>query len=138
MSRLIRKKPAKLPTASRSKGLGTGAVDVTFGAEVSKTFGAVTPFANIGYRLPGDPKNFDLHNAWTASGGASILVGKSSLIASYDYRQSSSDLAKDSHELFGAFSTPLSKKLSLTAYGSAGLSDGAPDFGVGGMVTAQF
>lgn len=128
----------KLPTASRSKGLGTGKTDVTVGAELSKTFGVITPFASIGYRMPGDPEGIDLRNAWTASGGASIAMGRSVLIASYDYRESTSRLARDSHELFGAVSTPVSDALNLTVYGSAGLSEGAPDYGVGGMITVKF
>ena len=128
----------KLPTASRSKGLGTGKTDVTVGAELSRSFGSVTPFASIGYRMPGDPEGIDLRNAWTASGGASVAMGKAVLIASYDYRQSTSRLAKDSHELFGAYSTPLNDALNFTFYGSAGLSDGAPDYGVGGMITVRF
>jgi hypothetical protein len=128
----------KVPTASRSKALGTGKVDVTTSAEISKTFGALTPFVNVGYRMPGDPDGFELHNAWTASGGMSVAAGKSVIIASYDYRESTSDLARDSHELFGAFSTPFARKLTFTLYGTAGLSEGAPDYGVGSMVSIKF
>lgn len=128
----------KLPTASESKGLGTGKADVSLGAEVSKTFGAVTPFASVGYRMPGDPTGVNLSNAWNASAGASITMGKTILIASYDYRESTSALSDDSHELFGAVSVPLNEQLNFTLYGTGGLSDGAPDYGVGGMVTFKF
>lgn len=125
----------KLPTAASSKGLGTGKADFSVGAEVSKTFGPVTPFVSVGYRMPGDPNGIDLHNAWSASGGASLALGKSVLIASYDYREATSDFAEDSQELFGAFSTPLTGKLNATLYGTAGLSKGAPDYGLGAMLT---
>jgi hypothetical protein len=128
----------KLPTASRAKALGTGKADVTVAAELSKSFGIITPFANVGYRMPGDPSGIDLHNAWTASGGASVILGKSALIASYDYREATSDLARDSQELFGAFSTPVSQRLIFTLYGTGGLSKGAPDYGVGSMVAVRF
>ena len=128
----------KLPTASKSKALGTGKVDVTVSAELSKTFGILTPFANVGYRMPGDPSGFNLHNAWTASGGASVMLGRSVLIASYDYRQATSPFSQDSQELFGAFSTPVGQRLNFTLYGSAGLSKGAPDFGVGSMIGVRF
>ncbi|WP_313808672.1 transporter [Sphingobium sp.] len=127
----------KLPTASRSRALGTGKTDVTVAAEISKSFGAITPFANLGYRMPGDPSGFNLHNGWTASGGASMMLGKSALIASYDYREATSDLARDSRELFGAFSTPVVKKLTFTLYGTAGLSKGAADYGVGSMISLK-
>jgi len=128
----------KLPTAKASRGLGTGKTDFAVGAEVSKSIGAVTPFVSVGYRMPGDPAGIDLHNAWNASAGASMALGKSVLIASYDYREATSNLSRDSEEIFGAFSTPLSSRLNFTLYGSAGLTKGAPDVGVGSMVGLRF
>lgn len=125
----------KVPTASESRGLGTGKVDTSVSAELSKTFGNVTPFVSAGYRFPGDPDGFELQNAFYGSAGASVVAGKSVIIASYDYREATSALSHDSEELFGAFSTPFSKRINFTLYGSAGLSDGAPDYGVGAMLT---
>jgi hypothetical protein len=125
----------KLPTAET--GLGTGETDFSFSTEVSKTIGGVTPFVSAGYRILGDPEGIDLNNAFFGSVGASFLAGRSVILASYDYREATSALSDDSHEIFGAFSTPLSQRLNFTLYGSAGLSDGAPDFGVGGMITVK-
>lgn len=127
----------KLPTSSSAKALGTGKADFSLSTEVSKNFGNVTPFVSLGYRMPGDPVGIDLKNTFFASAGASVVVGKSVLIGSYDYRQATSALVKDSQEIFGAFSTPVSKRLSITAYGSGGLSDGAPNFGAGLMMTLK-
>ena len=128
----------KLPTASESKSLGTGKTDLSVGAELSKTIGPVTPFVSVGYRMPGDPDGIDLQNAWSGSVGASFGVGRTTFIASYDYRESTSALSADSQEIFGAVSTPLNDRLSFTLYGSGGLSNGAPDYGVGAMMTAKF
>lgn len=125
----------KLPTAET--GLGTGETDVSFTGELSRTFGTVTPFVQLGYRIMGDPEGIDLNDVPFGSIGASAAVGRSVILASYDYRKAASDAAEDSQELFGAFSTPLSSALNLTFYGSAGLSDGAPDFGIGAMVTVK-
>jgi hypothetical protein len=127
----------KLPTGSPAKALGTGKVDFALSAEVSKTLGKFTPFISAGYRLPGQPKGSDLRNAWSASVGSSLIIGKSVLIGSYDYRQASSALASDSHEIFGAFSAPVSHRLILTLYGSGGLSKGAPAYGVGSSLTLK-
>ena len=127
----------KLPTASTSKGLGTGKTDVSALVDVSKTFGSVTPFVDVGYKWSGDPSYIDLKNTWFGSAGVSVAAGKSVIIASYDYQGASSPLAFDSHEVFGAFSTPVSDRLNFTLYGSAGLSRGAPDFGVGGIITIK-
>lgn len=128
----------KLPTAKASRGLGTGQADFAVGAELSKSIGPVTPFVSLGYRMPGDPAGIDLHNAWNASVGASMAFGQTVLIASYDYRERTSDLSRDSEELFGAVSTPVSSRLNVTLYGSAGLTKGAPDFGVGSMIGVKF
>lgn len=127
----------KLPTAK--SGLGTGKTDVSFSSELSRTFGTVTPFIQGGYRIMGDPDGVDLDNVFFGSVGASAALGSggSVLLASYDYRQATTDFVEDSQEVFGAFSTPLSKALNLTFYGSAGLSDGAPDYGVGAMITIK-
>jgi len=125
----------KLPTAET--GLGTGKTDVSFSGEISRTFAMITPFAQVGYRIMGDPDGVDLRNVWFGSIGASAAVGRSVLLASYDYRQSPNRLVEDSQEFFGALSTPLSDRLNFTLYGSAGLSDGAPDYGLGAMVTVK-
>jgi hypothetical protein len=121
----------KLPTGSRARALGTGKVDYAVSAEVSKSVGQFTPFISVGYRIPGQPRGTDLRNSWSTSVGTSVLLGKTVLIGSYDYRQASSALATDSHELFGAVSRPVSQRLTLTVYGSAGLTQGAADYGVG-------
>lgn len=127
----------KLPTASQSKGLGTGKADFSGAVELSKTYGSVTPFVSLGYRLPGDPAGIDLQNGFVGSAGFSLATGRSVVLLSYDYRETASLLSEDSQELFGAFTTPVSKKLDFTLYGSAGLSKGAPDYGVGAMITIK-
>lgn len=127
----------KLPTGSTSKSLSTGKTDFSGSAELSKTFGTVTPFVEVGYTVRGDPSYIDLNNTWFGSVGASVVVGKSVLLASYDYQQATSPLTKDSQDVFGAFAMPVGRRLTFTVYGSAGLSDGAPDYGVGGMVTVK-
>lgn len=125
----------KVPTAEA--GLGTGKTDVSFSGELSRTFGTVTPFVQAGYRIMGDPDGIDLNNVWFGSVGASAAVGRSVLLASYDYREATSALVEDSQEVFAALSTPVSKALNLTFYGSAGLTNGAPDYGVGAMITLK-
>lgn len=127
----------KLPTGSKSKGLSTGKTDVSASVEVSKTFGLFTPYAEVGYKWVGDPSYINLNNTWFGSVGASVAMGSSVFLAEYDYRQAASPLSKDSQEIFGAFSTPVSRRVNLTVYGSGGLSKGAPDYGVGGMVTLK-
>ncbi len=124
----------KLATASASDGLGTGKTDYSVSADISKTFGAWSPFVTLGYRVPGDPDGFDLDNAVSVSAGTSVAIGDAVAIVSYDYREATSALAEDGREIFGAFSAPLGGA-NWTLYGSVGLSDGSPDFGAGLMLT---
>lgn len=125
----------KLPTASSEDGLGTGETDYGVTADISKSFGNLIPFMTVGYRVPGDPDTIDLNNYFLTSVGTSVAMGESVAILSYDYREATSDLAEDSRELFGAFCGPLAKGVNWTIYGSAGLSDGSPDFAGGLMLT---
>lgn len=128
----------KLPTADKSKGLSTGKTDVTGTLDISRTFGAATPFVTLGYRIPGKPAGLNLRNSFTASVGSSFVIGKSLIaIASYDYAERTSALSYDSHSLFGALAGNVTKRLLLTGYGTVGLSRGAPDYGVGLLVTAK-
>jgi hypothetical protein len=126
-----------LPTSSPASQLGTGKTGFSGSAEISYPLGNFAPFVSIGYRAPGDPEGVDLRNGLTGSVGTSLSLGRSVLIVSYDYARASSRTAADSHELFGAFSRPLSKRLTLTGYGIVGLSEGSPDFGAGLLLTAK-
>lgn len=128
----------KLPTSKESKGLGTGKTDVSVSADFSYPVGRWAPFVTLGYRMPGEPDGVELNNSFTASVGASVLLGDAVLIASYDYAEAASPLASESQEVFAAVNAPLNERVSWTGYGSVGLSKGAPDFGLGVLMTVKF
>ena len=122
----------KVPTASADKGLGTGELDYSFGAEVAAPIGRVTPFAGIGYTLTGDPEDYDLRNSLSARAGANVRLTES--IAgrlSYADAQSPSAAIGAEQLVSTTLQMSISRSLSLGLYGSAGLSDTAPDFGTG-------
>lgn len=125
----------KLPTSEKSKHLGTGKTDYTVSADVSYPIGQWGPFVDVGYRMPGSPAGVNLKDSVTASVGTSYAMDKTVFIASYDYAEKSSPLAKDSHEIFGAVSAPLTSHVNWTLYGIGGLSDGAPDYEAGVLLT---
>lgn len=127
----------KLPTSSESRQLSTGETDYSVSADISYAAGSVVPFVNVGWRFLGDPAGTDLRDGPTASVGSSFQLGRSVLIASYDYARAVRPGVDDSHELFGGLSAPLSSRLNVTGYGVAGLSDGSPDYGVGLLLTAR-
>ncbi len=122
----------KLPTASAAKGIGTGKIDVAIGAELFKPIGRVTPYLDIAYTMPGDPEDFRLNDSLSAGAGAVVrLGGNARARLGYDYAQAISPSLEDRHALSGGVDVGLSRMLSLGAYGSAGLSHGAPDMVAG-------
>lgn len=125
----------KLPTSSRRKALGTGKTDFTVMAEASRRVGIVTPFVTFGYRMPGNLAGVELKNVPIASVGASVPVGNLVAIASYDYSGASSRFSFDSHGLFTALSGPVGDRLNLTTYGTVGVTEGAPNYGLGVVVS---
>ena len=125
----------KLPTSARRRGLSTGETDIGVVADISRPMGKVSPFLTLGYRMPGDPEGFDLRNAATVSAGTSLTLGRLVAIGAYDYSGATSRLGFESHSLFGALAAPLAKQVTLTGYGTVGLSRGAPDYGVGLLMT---
>lgn len=122
----------KVPTASEEKGLGTGAMDYAVGAELSKSFGRVTPFVGVAYTLPGDPEGYELRNSLSARAGAAVQMAKRVRgHVSYGYAQSVSPLVPDEQEISTGVNAGLSNNVVLGLYGSAGLSRGSPDVGAG-------
>ena len=126
----------KVPTASREKRLGTGEVDYAVGAELSREMGQFEPFVSAQYRLNGDRPDFDYRNTVAASAGTAVRLGRGLRASlSYDYSQSRIRGRSGSHSLDAGVSTRLSKRLSLSGSGSVGLSERAPDFGLGSTIT---
>lgn len=122
----------KLPTASTRKGLGTGKTDYAVGAEASKALGRVSPFVGVGYTVRGDPQGYDLRNGMSVNAGAAVQLSASTrAVLSYGYEQAASRLVGDEHQVTAGLAGELTKRVGWTAYGSSGLSQGAPDMGAG-------
>lgn len=126
----------KIPSASTSRSIGTGHLDVTFGLEIFEQFGPVGVFGGGSYRIKGGG---DYHDIWLASVGAQVSLGRSvALGAAYDYRQASTDGVGDSHELAPYASLRLTDHLRFSPYGVIGLSTNAPAWGLGGTFIVNF
>ena len=129
----------KFPTASESKSLGTGEFDYTAQVDLSQTFGKVTPFATLGYRINGDPEGTELDNIFLASLGAAYAFSdRVSAGAALDYRQATTSSADDAVEISPYVSWSFSEGLALDLYGLIGFSDGSPDSGGGLQLTVTF
>lgn len=118
----------KLPTASDSSQLSTGKVDYSVGADVSKTFGRVTPNVSATYRVFGDAGVWQFRNGLDVTAGVTYAVtSRTALVVSYEYVRAAGALIGDSHEVLVGASTPLAAKLRLTGFAAAGLSRSAAD-----------
>ncbi|WP_127613151.1 hypothetical protein [Croceicoccus ponticola] len=121
----------KLPTAEDN--LGTGETDYTLGAEVSKPLsGGIIPFASFTYTLPGSPDGYSLQDSYAASGGLAAMIGsQTQAYVSYRYADNASELVTSDQRLITGLNSRIGKALSLGVYGSAGLTEGAPEFATG-------
>ena len=129
----------KLPTASERKRLSTGRADYGMRIDVSRQYGAWGPFLTVGYLLPGALATFKLYNTTSVSIGSSVELSDNLVaVASYDYDSASTPLVDAAHELFGSLSWLVTDRVTLTGYGSIGLSTGSPSFGSGLLVSYGF
>ncbi len=121
----------KLPTAD--EGLGTGETDYAVGADISKTIGAgITPFAGLTYTMPGSSEGYERNDGVAVNAGVAAQIGKRATgFVAYQDSASTSDGLPDGQRVATGVNVGLGGGLSLGAYGSAGLSAGAPDLATG-------
>jgi hypothetical protein len=126
----------KLPTAPARRRLNTGEADFGMNVDVSRSFGDWTPFVTVGYLNRGQPAGFTFYDTSSVSVGTSYLL-RDNLVAvvSYDYDSADAPQVTAGHELMGSLSWIQSDKLTLTGYGTVGLSSGSPDIGIGFLVS---
>jgi hypothetical protein len=120
----------KLPTASESKGLGTGAFDHGYGVELSKLFGGKwIGFLDGGYNFIGDPDGRELRNQYWFDVGGGYYFTKRFLVSAYyeEYRSLVADLA-NIRDFFFAFNFKASDAWRFNGGVAVGLSNSAPDY----------
>jgi hypothetical protein len=117
----------KLPTADKDTGLSTRHTDYAFGTQVSRSFGSLSPFVSVTYRVFGGGDYWRLHDGIATSVGAAYVFPRGVVGSlSYDYARSASAYASDADEITGSLSTPLPHTpLRLNAFVAGGLSNGA-------------
>lgn len=128
----------KVPTASESKGLGTGTTDVTAEAELTHTFGPVSASVRGGRRFNGSSTRFPLRDVWQAGAGLYYQEGDLTLGVDYDWREGSLQTASDRSELTGSVSYKLTPEIRLQGYGYTGFTNGSPDAGGGLQLLYRF
>ncbi|MBI2833004.1 MAG: transporter [Acidobacteria bacterium] len=129
----------KVPTASATRGLGTGKADIGATGTIRKQVGGGWFYAEAGYLFIGDPDDVDLRNAalW-GFGGVRRLTDRVSLLLS----------AYGNTALLAEFAAPIEAgagvsiragRTTLTIVPTVGLSDASPRYAVNvGLSTDVF
>jgi hypothetical protein len=125
----------KLPTGA--SGASTGQTDYAFDLEASKDVGRFSPSVTVGYRVLGDLDFFPLKDGWSLSAGTGVAIGDMFLSASYDWSEAATG-GPDPRELFFLAAGPIGRGWSWNVFASKGLSEGAPNYGVGGGIIRSF
>ncbi|MDP3091606.1 MAG: transporter [Nitrospira sp.] len=120
----------KLPTASASQGLGTGAFDYGAGIEISKMLGDKwIAFLDGGYNVIGDPEGINFQNQHWYDVGAGYYVTKDVLCSVYyeEYRAIARGFV-NARDVFVATNYTASSAWRFSGGVTVGLSDGAPAY----------
>jgi hypothetical protein len=122
----------KFPTASDTKGLGTGNFDYTVQANMLQSLGRFTPFVTVGYRFRSDSTGLALNNGVLVSAGIDYSV-RDTITAGliFDYREASTAVTSSVQEFMPNVTWRPTDNVSINAYGVIGASDGSPNGGGG-------
>jgi opacity protein-like surface antigen len=130
---------AKIPTASGRRRLSTGETDLGMSVDISRQFGDWGPFVTVGYLSVGQPVGYTLYDTTSVSAGTSLELSDHLVaIASYDYDSADGPLVPAAQGLSGSLSWVRDDHVTLTGYGTVGLSDGSPDMGLGILISYGF
>jgi hypothetical protein len=129
----------KLPTASRSKRLGTGKVDFTLSADLVKDVGDASFYVHGRRKFAGKPAGSTIRSTWGAGGGASVRASDGFTVgADYDWQQAAFAGRQATSEVTGWANMRLADGLGLTLYASTGLNSASADFAGGATVSVRF
>ncbi len=129
----------KFPTASESKGLGTGEFDYSVLVDVYKTFDQLTLLGTVGYKVLGDPGGVNLNNVWFGSvGGVYKFDSKNSAGLTVDLREPTSKSGTDLREYTLFYSHKFNDTYKLQTYLVSGDTRSSLDFGGGAMLSMSW
>jgi outer membrane putative beta-barrel porin/alpha-amylase len=130
----------KIPTASRTDGLGTGKVDGGFGVEASKTLHQWTLFTDAYYTIIGSPvAGQRLDNQFAVDFGAGDqILSTLSLALFYEVKTAIVPGTPSPQDLMASADYKLTQAIHIFGGGSAGLSDGSPDYGLTAGASVRF
>lgn len=128
----------KIPTASTTKRLGTGEVDVTTALDFVKTAGPATFYVHGRRKFAGRPTGSSLRSVWGAGAGASIRATKGVIVgADYDWQQASVISKQANSGVTGWANFRLTRNINLSTFASTGLNRNSADFSGGLSISVK-
>lgn len=118
-------------TADAAKGLGTGENSYAAQLDLYQEMGAATVYGSGGYLITGNPPGTDYQDVFYGTLGIEHPFESNTLGVALDVQQAYLAGASAYSTLTGYLITRPDKTTKVTAYLLVGLSDGAPDWGVG-------
>lgn len=130
----------KLPTADADRGLGTGEFDEGAGVELTKTLGdRWLAYLDGGYNLAGDAPGTNFNNQWWYDVGVGYDVTESlHMSVFYEEYRALVNTVNNARDLLAVANYVVDDTVHLTGSLLVGLSNGAPNYGLGGGVRFRF
>jgi len=130
----------KLPTADADSGLGTGEFDEGMGLELTKSFGdGWLGYLDGGYNIIGDAPGTNFNNQWWYDVGIGYDVTKQfQMSLFYEEYRALVNTVSNYRDLLTVANYIVDDALHLTGSVLIGLSNGAPNYGVGCGVRFRF
>lgn len=130
----------KFPTADADRGLGTGEFDEGVGVELTKRLASRwLGYLDGGYNFIGDAPGTDFHNQWWYDVGIGYDV-TDNLHTSVFYEEYRAlvNTVNNARDLLALAQYVVNDKVRVTGSALVGLSNGAPNYGVGVGIRLQF
>ena len=125
----------KLGTADASEGLGTGEDDYSIEGGAAKTIDEYILSGTLGYEFNGDSPIFNYNDVLYGTVGLTKQLAMNRQMGSLLYfSQALTDVSDEPLELSIFYSQPVAKTRDIYLYLSKVLSNGSPDFSVGGTI----
>jgi hypothetical protein len=118
-------------TGDASKGLGTGENSYAAQLDLYQWTGALTVYGSGGYLITGDPPGTNYRDVFFGTLGVERPFESNILGIALDAQQAYQTGGSAYTTLTGYFITRPEKTTKVTGYLLVGLSDGAPDWGIG-------
>ncbi|HMS84705.1 MAG TPA: transporter [Nitrospira sp.] len=130
----------KFPTADADRGLGTGEFDEGVGVELTKSFfDRWQAFLDGGYIFIGDAPDTNFNNRWWYDIGLGYDITDTLHVSLlYEEYRTLVNTVNNARDVLALANYVVTDRVRVTGSALAGLSNGAPNYGLGAGVTVRF